>query len=249
MTIPKVIMIVDDDQSLVGLMKYQLEAQGHTVVTAPDGQEGLEKLKSVQPDLIILDIHMPRMSGLEFFKNIITGYGHVRYPVLILTSKAEFEAIFQDMGAAGFVAKPFLVEHLLSETGRILAKFHRPAVLLVELAENIHSPKIAEALEKEQYQVVFLRSIQQLKDAVPQPLPRFILMEFMQKGISGDELIRAFKGHPALKDIPVIVYSYSGIVDCKGASLKAGAAKYVDDPRHYEELVRAIREIEINPKR
>ena len=97
----KLILVIDDQVDLANLMKYALEAKGYHVILAYNGLEGLEKLKKIKPDLIILDVHMPQMGGLEFYSRISTGHGHSKYPVLILTSRDDLEETFREIEVAG----------------------------------------------------------------------------------------------------------------------------------------------------
>lgn len=116
----KTILIIDDETNLAGLIKHELAAKGYSVILASDGQEGINKLKIVTPDLIILDINMPGMSGLEFYRRIMTSDGQAMFPVLVLTSRAEFQEVFDDIHAAGFLPKPFHMTELLTKVDDIL---------------------------------------------------------------------------------------------------------------------------------
>ena len=246
---PKSILIVDDDVSLVGLVKFQLEAKGYRVLTAYDGVEGLDVLKAiVPPALIILDINMPKMNGIQFYQQILTSYNHPRYPVLVLTSRVEFEEIFKDVAAAGFVAKPFLVEKLIAEVERVVLTAVRPLVFLIDFSNDIHMKKIAEALVKEQYDVVGIQGPEQLRKLAELQKPRFVLLEFVQGNIAGEALMKKIRDYPLLHDVPVIAYSYSGNADALQTSLQAGAVKYLAAPVHYEEFIKALSAIELNQK-
>jgi len=120
MTQEKSILIVDDEKNLADLVKYQLSAHGYHVAVASNGQEALEKLKAFKPDLIILDMNMPVMNGLEFYTRIADGSGATECPVLVLTTRSELEDSFRGIDIAGFLPKPFLVEDLIKEVDRIL---------------------------------------------------------------------------------------------------------------------------------
>ena len=85
-TTKKLILAIDDEPDLLEMEKFQFEAKGYKVETANDGLEGLEKLKTIKPDLIILDLNMPRMGGVEFYQKICDEKNMPRYPVLILTA-------------------------------------------------------------------------------------------------------------------------------------------------------------------
>jgi len=118
----KTILVVDDEKDLAGLIEKKLTQSGYQVSKAYNGREALEMLEGVHPDLIILDINMPVMGGIEFYNNISDEEGmHPSYLVLFLTVREELEHLFKcDLGAAGFVSKPFKLDHLLSEVERVL---------------------------------------------------------------------------------------------------------------------------------
>ena len=115
----KTILVIDDEIDLQQLIKMTLKSQGYQVQTADNGAHGLEKLKSITPHLIILDMNMPIMGGLEFYKRICVD-GHPKYPVLVLTARANMEQLFQEFNIDGFMTKPFEVEELLEEVDTIL---------------------------------------------------------------------------------------------------------------------------------
>lgn len=117
----KTVLLIDDDQNLVGLVEKVLREEDFTVMAAHNGIKGLALLKNIHPDLIILDINMPEMNGLEFYKSIMDYQGQTKFPVLILTSRDLLEKTFRDIDAAGFLAKPFKIQDLVTEVRRIVS--------------------------------------------------------------------------------------------------------------------------------
>lgn len=113
------ILLIDDDKSLLVTLRDFLRFEGYEVETAASGEEGLEKLTSVAPDLIVLDMSMPGMGGMGFLEKI-TEDGRPRYPVLVLTAKAQMAEFFGAVGVDGFVAKPCDPQDLLMEISRIV---------------------------------------------------------------------------------------------------------------------------------
>jgi len=107
---PKKIMIVDDEESLVELVKGILEEEGFEVITAYSGQECLEKLKTVKPDLILMDMMMPGMSGRETTEKIRADPKTKDIKVAFLTV-AKFSEVGRDvlerMGVVEYITKPF----------------------------------------------------------------------------------------------------------------------------------------------
>ncbi|MBU4334491.1 MAG: response regulator, partial [Candidatus Omnitrophica bacterium] len=123
MSNPKTLLIIDDEEDLRDTIEYKFKAEGFNVVTAVDGLDGLEKLETVKPDLIILDMNMPRMNGLEFYEKIKGANEKPKYPVLVLTARANMEQLFRDLDVDGFMAKPFDLNELFKEGGAIIKKY------------------------------------------------------------------------------------------------------------------------------
>jgi two-component system, OmpR family, KDP operon response regulator KdpE len=115
------ILVVDDEPQIRRVLRTTLSAQGHTIVEARDGQEALSKLRSERPDLVILDMNMPVMDGLEACRQIRAVS---TVPVLMLTIRsAESDKVRAlDAGADDYVVKPFGIQELLA---RIRAALRR----------------------------------------------------------------------------------------------------------------------------
>jgi len=241
----RTVLIIDDEKNLTDLIAHHLKAKGYQTVIAQNGQEGLQKLQVIIPDLIILDINMPVMNGLEFYRQITTDFGRVRFPVLVLTSRKELEKTFSDIQAAGFLPKPFLIEDLIREVEKITAGFSKPMVYLTAFVENQHIAKIGEVLIREQYEVCYIKDFEDLKEQAERTTPQAIILEYGQNGPSGAEILQAVKNTTGLSHCPVIAYSYSGYEELESESLKAGADKYLSAPSRYEIFIEALRELKL----
>ncbi len=117
----KKILILEDDE--VGILYTRfLISKGYDVILARDGIEGLEKLKDMEPDLIIMDVSMPRMSGVGFYEEICTLRGKPRYPVLVVTGRMDLELTFANLPVDGVILKPIQREEFLKKIENILNK-------------------------------------------------------------------------------------------------------------------------------
>src|ERR1039458_9621785 len=96
------ILVIDDEEDLRENLKYVLEKNGYVVKLASDGIKGLEVLESYSPDLIILDLNMPHMGGIEFYQKICVRDLPI-YPVFVLTARANMEKFFKDFNVDGFM--------------------------------------------------------------------------------------------------------------------------------------------------
>jgi DNA-binding response OmpR family regulator len=115
-------MLIDDDPNLIFLTRDYLEYKGFQVITAESGMEGLELLNTHQPDLIICDIMMPRISGYDVVEYVRQDPSKKDIPIIFLTaksrSKARLDAI--NAGVDGYIVKPFEPETLLKQINLLL---------------------------------------------------------------------------------------------------------------------------------
>lgn len=122
MPLSKKILVVDDEQELVGLIQARLEASGYTVFVAYDGQEALEKARDEKPDLILLDVMMPKMDGYQVcrFLKFDENYQHI--PVILLTARGQErdKVVGKEVGADDYITKPFDNQLLLNKIQKFI---------------------------------------------------------------------------------------------------------------------------------
>ena len=118
----KKILLTDDDKDLVEVMSLRLEREGYTILRAYDGDECLDKARAELPDLIIMDVSMPKMDGYSALKAIRTDKAIRHIPVIILTAKDQMEDIFKMEGVKDFFVKPFEYEDVAQKVRSILQK-------------------------------------------------------------------------------------------------------------------------------
>lgn len=120
-TMSNKILVVDDERAIADIIKFNLEKEGHTVDTAADGEEGLLKVFSWDPDLVLLDIMMPKKDGFQVLKEIRSKK---QTPVIMLTAKEEEvdKVLGLELGADDYVVKPFSMRELMA---RVKANLRR----------------------------------------------------------------------------------------------------------------------------
>ena len=117
------ILVLEDDPWVQTLLKKQLSSHGFKVTIAGDGLDGLMKLETLKPDLMICDVMMPNLDGMEFVKAVKSNMETQRIPVIFLTAKSDPRSMIDgiNVGARFYVTKPFQIEDLLSKIRRALS--------------------------------------------------------------------------------------------------------------------------------
>ena len=120
-----VVLVVEDDPATREAITYNLERDGHRVLTAADGVEGLDAAREQRPDLLLLDIMLPRLSGLDVCRMLRSEQS---VPILLLTARgAEADIVTGlDLGADDYITKPFSMRELRARVAAALRREHRP---------------------------------------------------------------------------------------------------------------------------
>lgn len=122
------VLIVEDERPLTQILDYNLKREGYSVVICHDGAEGLRRAQTLLPDLIILDLMLPGMGGLEICRDLRAGDRTKTIPILMLTARAEEtdQVVGFSMGADDYVTKPFSVKVLLQRVKALLRRSDGP---------------------------------------------------------------------------------------------------------------------------
>jgi DNA-binding response OmpR family regulator len=126
------VLIIEDDQTLLGVLRYNLAKEGYDVVTASDGAQALEVARSEKPEVIVLDIMLPKLDGFEVCRILRR---EMTVPILMLTAKTEEidKVVGLELGADDYMTKPFSVRELLA---RIRAMLRRTEMMKQEVATS-----------------------------------------------------------------------------------------------------------------
>ncbi|MDX2161826.1 MAG: response regulator [bacterium] len=116
------ILIAEDEHDIRELLNFTLTFAGHSVTTAKNGAEAVELVHRVNPDLIMMDVRMPKMTGYEACKAIKAMDNMADVPVVFLTAKGQDEEIQNgiEAGAIAYILKPFIPDELIRRVGEIL---------------------------------------------------------------------------------------------------------------------------------
>ncbi len=113
----KKILIVDDEPDIIEILQFVLEAQGYECITATDGEEGLNLAREANPDLIILDVMMPKINGFKISRLLKYDNKYKDIPILMITARSQEEdkQIGEETGADEYITKPFNVDFVVEK--------------------------------------------------------------------------------------------------------------------------------------
>ena len=119
---PATILIIDDDSSVRKVAQFRLERAGYRILTAANGEEGLELAKAQQPDAILLDILMPKMDGREVLRRLKADPAMHVIPVILLTVVEAHDELYDPIGPGWVdrISKPYNPDHLLQKVQAVL---------------------------------------------------------------------------------------------------------------------------------
>ncbi len=113
----KKILIVDDEADIIEILQFVLESRGYECITATDGEEGLRLARESNPDLIILDVMMPKINGYKISRLLKYDSKYKDIPILMITARSQEEdkLIGEETGADEYITKPFQVDYVVEK--------------------------------------------------------------------------------------------------------------------------------------
>ena len=121
------ILLIEDEKNISKVVSYNLEREGYQVLTARDGEEGLEKARKEAPDLLLLDLMLPKVDGLEVCRRLKADPKTASLPIIMLTAKTQEadRVVGLEMGADDYVPKPFSPRELIARVKAVLRRSKR----------------------------------------------------------------------------------------------------------------------------
>ena len=214
------ILAVEDDPAILRGLSDNLRFEGYDVITATDGETGYNIQRERKPDLILLDLMLPRMSGLEFCRKL-RGEG-IQTPILMLTARSEEadRVLGLDLGADDYVAKPFSVRELMARVRALLRRSQPRA----DGAEALPDELRFDATE------IDFRSYEARRDGTPVEMTRkeFAILRYLASRsgevVTRDDLLNEVWGYDQ--------YPSSRTVDNHVAGLRAKLERDASQPEH-----------------
>ena len=259
------ILVIEDNGPNLELMSYLLGAYGHEVVPARDGEEGLEQARRVRAELIVCDIHLPRMDGYQVAKHLKNDPGTRGVPLIAVTALAmvgDREKVLE-AGFDGYLAKPIVPETFVAQLEAFLddGARHGPPVPAAAAALSVSRPApdapctilvvddvavnlevIRQTLEPFGYTVITTATVSDALAQARRLPPDLILSDLHLRGEHGFDLLKAAKSDPRLMATPIVFISASvlGGKDA-AAALALGALRFIMRPITPEALLVEIR--------
>jgi two-component system cell cycle response regulator len=249
-------------------MAYLLTAFGHQALEAHEGAEGIEKARREKPDLILLDIHMPRMDGYEVARLLSADPECSQIPIVAVTALAmvgDREKILSS-GFSGYIAKPIDPEAFSVQVDGFLGARHAPGILRAAHTEKQNStattsPRkklavvlfvdntqtnvdlVRSTLEPSGYEVFTALSAKEGLDLAQRTKPDLIVSDVHMPHVDGYEFMRMVQADPALSKIPFVFLSSSvWSTREQERALVQGATKFLSRPIEPQMLLEQLRD-------
>jgi len=209
----KKILVVDDDPNLVAILGKRLTASGYEVCTAVDGAEALVMMQSQKPDLIVMDVMMPKMTGYLALQKIRETDAFRKIPAIVISAKPSMREFFTDLHGVEFVPKPYETRILLSRIERLLweSEEQNPdgykRVVLFGSQEAL-TQRLQMAIQGLGFQAFIALNGEDAFHLAQKLNPGNILCQFCEDagGVDAYKLKEKLGGHPLLSEVPFYVY-------------------------------------------
>lgn len=241
---PKKILIIDDEINLVELAKVNLEARGFNVVTAMDGEEGIKKVYTEMPDLIILDGWLPGIDGWQICREIKNDSRTKNIPVIFLTAATQKDDIKKanESGCGLFLAKPVDPLKLVEICEKIInGKINHGKHKILAVDDDSTMTELLKVnLENAGYKVITASDGEKAMELIGKEKFDLILLDIMLPKVDGHEICQRLRKKDTTFLIPVIVISAKDKPVDKITGLRLGADEYITKPFDLEELLTRI---------
>jgi len=252
----KKILIIEDEEALASILSSKFKVEGFNVLVSSNGQDGLEQIEKWRPDLILLDIVMPKMNGYEVLEEM--NKKNIKIPAIIISNSGQDVELekAKKLGAEDFIIKTqidpgevvvkvnkFLNIGVKHETMERQEKSNGVKVLLVE--DDVFLRDICcKKLKKEGFNVLTAADGEEALRKIESFLPEIVLLDIILPSTDGFEVLTAIRSHrnKAIKDVPVFMLTNLGQEEDINKALELGASDYLIKA-HFttEEIVKKIK--------
>ncbi len=242
----KTILVVDDEQMNRMSTKFILEKAGYDVVCAQSGEEGLRMLLERSVDLVLLDVEMPTMSGIDILREIrkIPALEDIRVSFLTASGFSDDMTDAVHLGARGFIKKPCRPEELIAAVEEAFRE--RDELLMLVIDDEPMNQMMMKKMFERDYHVVAAASGEEGLRFLENHVPDIILLDLNMPGIDGEETYSRIKTLEKVGSVPVVFLTADDDRDVERRLFKAGVMDFVRkpfDPEIVRERVHRITEL------
>ncbi len=240
----KKILIIEDEKILGDIIHKKLSSEGYDVVLALDGQEGLDKTLEFLPNLILLDLMMPKMNGFEVIEALKKNDKTKNIPIIVISNsgqQTEIERVV-DIGVKDYIIKAqFSPDEVIEKVRKylneeynenkdsnktILQDHQNVKILLVEDDQFLAS-LVAQRLSKAGYKIISATDGVQVLKIFEENTPDLVLMDIIMPEMNGMEVLKNIKSQEKYKDTSIIIFSNLGQDHEIEEAMKAGADDFL----------------------
>jgi len=236
------VLVIDDDAASRDLMERMLRVEGYDVETAADGASGLEVARARRPDLIMLDVLMPRMDGWAVLGALKSDPGLATVPVILVTLTEDHETGFA-LGAADVLTKPIDRDRLATLLHQYVDRHDTSRAVLVVDDDAGTRQMVRRVLEREGCTVVEAPNGRVGLERLAAVRPRLVLLDLMMPELDGFGFVAELRGRPEWRDLPVVVITSRDLTPDDQRRL-AGSVERILLKGHYgrEDLLAEVRQ-------
>ncbi len=198
------VVVVEDDRQSFDLLRVYLEAAGARVVSARDGEEGLDTVRRLSPAGVILDILLPGIDGWEVLARLKADPGTAAIPVIVVSMLDERGRGFA-LGAAEYLVKPVAKDQLLAALYRAAAMPERKHTVVAIDDDPLAIELVRASLEPEGWTVLGAATGQEGLALIRERQPSAVLLDLLMPGMDGFEVVEALRAEPDTKSVPVVI--------------------------------------------
>src|SRR3990167_9811406 len=248
------VAIIEDEEVLLNVLENKLKKEGFDVVTALDGEIGIKVIRESLPDIILLDIIMPKVNGFEVLAQLNQDHVLAKIPVIIISNSGQPVEIDKalSLGAKDYLVKAeFDPQEVIEKIKKQLSSSVSPQSAVQSAESDGTSPKINADINPSLFTILLVEDDNFLRDLISQKLkresfnvieaidgedgvkktgehkPHLILLDLILPGMDGFEVLRDIHGNENFKKIPVIILSNLGQKDDIEKGMRFGAIDYL----------------------
>jgi CheY-like chemotaxis protein len=208
----KKILIVDDDRSVHDVLKQTLTKEGYSLLHAYDGEEALKMVREARPDVITLDVMMPKVDGWSVLGQLKSDTELSRIPVIMLTVVDE-RTMGYSLGASEYMTKPVNRKRLIELVERFASKSQEQMILVVDDDPDVRAI-VKATTEKTGLQTAEASNGKEALDWLNRnPLPALVLLDLMMPVMDGFEFLDRIRENPATNSLPVVVLTAKDLTE------------------------------------